>query len=116
VLDHIKMAGKVTVQDKWCKFKLSIVIRPGRRRGVPELQATTDTDGEESARGRKLERGDTTLEGEVVNDNSAVEIRQNGTTIFVDGQQQVPAGRKVQTVDIGSMRKGKGVGGIAVVA
>ena len=91
VLDHVEMTGKVTVQDEGGKFKLAIVVSAWCRRGVPELQASSHSDGEVTTRRGELKRGDTAFEGEVMNDNSAEEVGQDSATILINGQEEVAA-------------------------
>ncbi|GAT27804.1 translation regulator [Aspergillus luchuensis] len=107
------MTGKVTVQDEGSKFKLAIVVSAWCRRGVPELQASPHSDSEVTTRRGELKRGDTAFEGEVMNDNSAEEVGQDGATILVNGQEEVAARRESNTVNVGAVRKGKGIGGVA---
>ena len=107
------MPGKVTVQDKGGELKLAIVIGSGGCRGMPELQASSYSDSEVTTRRGELECRDTAFEGEVVDDNSAEEVRQNRAAILVNGQKEVASGRKSKAVDIGAMREGKGIGGVA---
>lgn len=91
MLDHVEMTGKVTVQDERGKFELAIVISARCRRGVPELQASPNSDSEVTTRRGELKRGDTAFEGEVMNDNSAEEVGQDSATILVNGQEEVAA-------------------------
>ena len=83
---------------------------------MPELQSPPHTNCEKPTRWGKLQRGDSPLKGEMMNHNSAVEIGQDRTAIFVDGEQEIAFGRKIQPVDVGAMRKREGIEGIAVRA
>ena len=49
-----------------------------------------------------------------MDDDSAKEVGQDRATILVHGQQKVSSGREIKTIDVGAMRKGKGIRGIAV--
>lgn len=60
---------------------------------MPELQSPPHTNCEKPTRWGKLQRGDSSFEGEMVNHNSAVEIGQDRTAIFVDGEQEIAFGR-----------------------
>lgn len=113
VLDHVEMTGKVTVQDEGGKFELAIVVSARCCRSVPELQASSNSDGEVTTRRGELKRGDTALEGEMMDNNSAEEVGQNGAAILVNGQEEVAARRESNTVDVRAVRKRKGIGGVA---
>lgn len=81
---------------------------------MPELQSPPYTNREKPARRRKLQRGDSPLKGEMMDHNPAVEICQDGTAIFVDGEQEIAFGRQIQAVDVGAMRKREGIGRVAL--
>lgn len=49
-----------------------------------------------------------------MNGDAPVEIGQNCAAIFVNGQQKVTLGRKIEAVDICTMRKGQCVGSISI--
>lgn len=89
------MGGKVSVQNKGCEFDLSVVIGTRCRRCVPDLQPSSHSDSEMTTRCREFECSDSTFEGEMMNYDSANEIRQDSATILVNGEQKVAAGRKI---------------------
>lgn len=74
---------------------------------MPYFNLAADAYGEVTARGRKGEGGDLAAEGEVVEDDSAGDVGEDGTTIFVDGKEQVTARVQCEACDVASMRKGK---------
>lgn len=76
------------MQDERRELNLAIVVGTGRRRGMPDLQSSSDGDGEMPAGRREFESGDTTFEGEVMNDNFATEVGQDGAAILVNGEQK----------------------------
>lgn len=45
--------------------------------------------------------------------NAPLEIGQNCPASFIDSQQQVAFRRKIQAIDVGAVRKWKGIRGIA---
>lgn len=87
MLNSIKMTCQIAVEYKWSEFELSVGIRSRCRWGVPELQSSPYTNCEKSPRRREFEGGHTSLKGEVMNHNPAVEICQDCTAILVDGKQ-----------------------------
>ena len=44
--------------------------------------------------------------------NSPVEVGQDCSAIFVDGQQEIASGGEIETVDVGAVGKWQGVGGV----
>lgn len=53
---------------------------------MPKLQSSPHSYSKESAGRGEFEGGDTALEREVVDNNPALEVRQDCAAIFVNGQ------------------------------
>lgn len=87
--NHIKVTCQIPVEDKWRVFKPSTRIRPRNCRGLPELQPSSDPNGEVTTGWRELECVDWTFEGKVIYDNTPPEIRQNRMSIFINGEEKV---------------------------
>jgi hypothetical protein len=67
-----------------------------------------------TSRGRELEGRNSGFEGEVVNGDAPLEVGQNSTAILVHGQEKVAPRRKIETVDVCTVRKGQGVRSVSI--
>lgn len=114
--DAVKVDSKISVENERGEFNLAISLSPRCRGCLPNLQAPAHTNGEMSARRGKLERGNSSLEGEVMNGDAPLEICQNCAAMFVDGQQKISFRRKIKTVDVCAVRKRQSVGSISIKA
>lgn len=95
------------MEDKRCKFDFPVGLGAWRGWGLPDLQASPNTYSKMPSRRREFEGGNARLEGEVVNSNAPVEICQNRSPGFIDGEKKVPSRRQIETIDIRAMRKRK---------
>jgi hypothetical protein len=67
-----------------------------------------------TSRGRELEGRNSGFEGEMVNGDATLEVGQNSAAILVNGQEKVAPRRKIETVDVCTVRKGQGVRSVSI--
>jgi hypothetical protein len=102
------------VENEGGKFNLAIIFGSRSRRGLPDLQASSHANSEVTSRGRELERRNSGFEGEVVDGNAPLEVGQNAAAIFIDGQEKVTPRRKVETVDVCTVRERQGIRSVSM--
>ena len=94
---------------EWGKFKTVFDTGVRSRRCVPDLYQPSDADGEVVTGGRECQGRYRRLEREMVEDNSAGQIRQDSPTIFINRKQQITTRIQSRTRDISTMRGRKGI-------
>ena len=81
---------------------------------MPYFKFSTETHGEIPARGGEGERSNRRPEGEVVEDYPVGDVRQDGLTVFVDGQEKVASGCEAKSCDVLPMRERQCVGLVTI--
>jgi len=76
---------------------------------VPYFDLPADTDCEVASRRRESDSGDFAAEREMVEDDAAGYVGENGTAVLVDGEEQVTARVQCQAGNVGSVRERKRV-------
>ena len=107
-LDHVIVAGVYSVPHKRRKFQVAFCyVWCGWR--VPYFDLAANAYCEMPARGGEGQGCDVVAEGEVVEKDASWDIGEDGATVFVDGEEQVPAGVQCQAGDVLSVRKRQGI-------
>lgn len=91
-LNGIMVASMAVVSDERRKFQVAIYISIWSRWRAPDFDYSTCSSSEMPAGRREGQSRDLGLEREVIQDDAAVEVGKNGSTVIVDGEKEVSAG------------------------